>query len=184
LHRHETREPVAGDDEAARVLRQVARKAAQRGGELEPLARDARFGIEARLAQPGRLHAGIPPRLSAGELLDAARIDAERAADVAQRRARAVADDGGGERGAVPPVFFVEVLNDLLATLELEVDVDVGRFVALSADEALEEHAGTRGIDLGDAQAIADRRVRGRSATLAQDAAAAREADDVGDGEE
>ena len=36
-------------------------------------------------------------------------------------------------------VAFVEVLDDLLAPLMLEVDVDVGRLVALGRDEAGEE---------------------------------------------
>ena len=162
----------------------MARKAAQRRGELEPLARDARARIEARFAQSSRLHACVPPGMPARELLDAPRIDAQRAPDVAQRRARAVADDGGGERRAIAPVFLVEVLDDLLAALVLEVDVDVGWLVALAADEALEEHARARGVDLGDAQAIADRRIRRRAAPLAQDAAAAREAHDVGHREE
>ena len=71
--------------------------------------------------------------------LDALQVDAERLADVAQRRARPVADDHRGQRGAVPAVLAVDVLDDLLAALVLEVDVDVGRLVALGADEALEQ---------------------------------------------
>jgi hypothetical protein len=40
---------------------------------------------------------------------------------------------------------YVEVLDDLLAALVLEVDVDVGRLVALAADEALEQQRGRSG---------------------------------------
>ena len=38
-------------------------------------------------------------------------------------------------------VLAVDVLDHLLAALVLEVDVDVGRLVALGADEALEQQA-------------------------------------------
>ena len=51
-------------------------------------------------------------------------------------------------------------------------------------DEALEQHAHPRRVDFGDAERVADRGVGGRAAALAQDAFAARERDDVVDGEE
>ena len=57
------------------------------------------------------------------------------------------------------PYFSIDVLNHFLAPLVLEIDVDIGRFVALAADEPLEEHIHPIGIDGSDAQAIADRRV-------------------------
>ncbi len=66
----------------------------------------------------------------------------------------------------------------------LEIDVDVGRLVALAADEALEQEIEPRRIDRGDAEAIADRRIRRRAAALAQDAELPRLAHDVVDGEE
>ena len=66
----------------------------------------------------------------------------------------------------------------------LEVDVDVGRLVALGRDEALEQQIDAVGIDGGDAEAIADRRIGGRAAALAEDAARAGKADDVVNGEE
>ena len=37
-----------------------------------------------------------------------------------------------------------------------EIDIDVGRLVARGADEALEQDIDARGIDRGDAKAIAD----------------------------
>ena len=66
----------------------------------------------------------------------------------------------------------------------LEVDVDVGRLVALLADEALEQHRHARRIDFGDAERVADGRVGRRSAALAEDVLRPRESDDVLDGEE
>ena len=47
-------------------------------------------------------------------------------------------------RGAVAAVAGVDILDHLLAPLVLEIDVDVGRLVALRRDEALEQE-----IDLG-----------------------------------
>jgi hypothetical protein len=71
--------------------------------------------------------------------VDAVQVEAQRAPHVAQRAARAVADDHTGQRGAVAAVLAVDVLDDLFAALVLEVDVDVGRLVALGADEAFEQ---------------------------------------------
>ena len=43
------------------------------------------------------------------------------------------------DAGAVAAVAVVDVLDHLLAPLVLEIDVDVGRLVALGRDEALEQ---------------------------------------------
>ena len=83
------------------------------------------------------------------------------------------------QRGAVSVVGVVDPLDDFLAPLVLEVDVDVGWFAALCTDEALEQQAGTRRVDRRDAQHVADRRVGGRTAPLAQDALRFREPDDA-----
>ena len=66
----------------------------------------------------------------------------------------------------------------------LEVDVDVGRLVALGRDEALEQEVEARRIDLGDPEAEADRGIGRRAAALAENAARAGEAHDVVHGEE
>jgi hypothetical protein len=108
-----------------------------------------------------------------------ARLTPKRPADVAQRAAAPVADHRRGQRRALAAVAPVDVLDHLLAPLVLEVDVDVRRLVALARDEALEQHAGARRVHRGDAERVADRRVRGRAAALAQDAAFACETDDV-----
>ncbi len=84
----------------------------------------------------------------------------------------------------MPAVFAVDVLDDFFAPLVLEVDVDVGWFVAFGADEALEQHAHSRRVDLGDTQAITHRRIGRAAAPLAQDALGARPLHDVGHGQE
>ena len=82
------------------------------------------------------------------------------------------------------PYLRVDVLDHLLAPLVLEVDVDVGRLGPLGGDEALEQQAAAHRIDLGDAEAVADRGIGRRAAALAEDALRARIAHDVVDGEE
>ena len=94
---------------------------------------------------------------------------AERLADLADGRAAAIGDHGGGDAGALAAVFFVDVLDHLLAPLVLEIDVDVGRLVALGGDEALEQQVAAHRVDLGDAEAIADGGIGGRAAALAED---------------
>ena len=53
--------------------------------------------------------------------------EAHHLADLADRRARAVMDDGRGDPGPLAAVFVVDVLDHFLAPLMLEIDVDVGR---------------------------------------------------------
>ena len=96
----------------------------------------------------------------------------------------AVADDVRDHRRVAAPVLRVDVLDDLLAPLVLEVEVDVGRLGALLREEALEEEPHPHRIDRGDAEAVADRRVRGRAAALAEDVLLAAELDDLAHGEE
>ena len=126
--------------------------------QLDPQLADRRVGIEAVLAQAfGVDLAAVEPMLAACHRGNAIEVDAHRAAHVAQRRARPVADHHRGQRGAVAAVLAVDVLDHLLAALVLEVDVDVGRLVALGADEALEQQLGALGVDLGHLQAITHR---------------------------
>src|SRR5207248_3577712 len=96
----------------------------------------------------------------------------------------AITDDGRGNSGALAPVTSVDVLDHFLASLVLEIDVDVRRLASFGGNEAFEQKIGALGIDLGDAEAEAHRRIRRRAAALAQDVARAREADDVIDREE
>jgi hypothetical protein len=108
--------------------------------------------------------------LVAGELVDALQVDAQRLADIADRGTRTIADHRRRQRGTVAPVLLVDVLHHFFASLVLEVDVDVGRLVSLLADEAFEQHAGPRGIDFCDAEAVAHRGVGCGAASLTQDA--------------
>ena len=71
------------------------------------------------------------------------------------------------------PILLVDVLHDFFAPLVLEVDVDVGRLVALLGDEALEQQIHAGRIDFGHAEHITDGGVGGAAASLAQNVLAA-----------
>ena len=187
LDRHYFVEPRAGDDEAADMLRQMARKALQFLGQLK------------RHLQPriGRIEAGAahflfgdavrrPAPQRRGQRRHDILREPERLADFAHRAAAAIRDHGGGEARMFAAIFLVDVLDHLLAPLMLEIDVDIRRLAALGRHEALEQQIDGIGADIGDAEAIADDRIRRRTAALAQDRlfSRAREADDVMDGEE
>ena len=114
LDRHQAVEPAARDDETADVLRQVAGKALQRPRprqcQRHPFSYARTRRIEAGLIEALRpLVRLVPPGEIGGQRVDAVVVDAQRAPAVAQRRAAAVADDHGGERGAGAAVFAVEV---------------------------------------------------------------------------
>ncbi len=66
----------------------------------------------------------------------------------------------------------------------LEIDIDVGRFIAFPADETAEQQGALRRIDLGDAEAVTHRRVGRRATALAQDALLAGKLDNVVDRQE
>ncbi len=68
----------------------------------------------------------------------------------------------------------------------LEIDIDIGRFVAVFGDEAVEQQCMLRWVDRGDAEAEAHRRIGGAAAPLTQDwrIDPARIVDDILDGEE
>jgi hypothetical protein len=77
---------AARDDEAADVLRQVARKAAQLLGDRQPLLDARRRRIEAEFGEALRqLLALVPPGQRGGQRVDLGDAEAQRPAGVAQR---------------------------------------------------------------------------------------------------
>ena len=184
-HRRDLVEPVAGDDEAAAVLGQMAWKADQRLRHFERELEGRVGGIK-----PGRAHTILADRrcllAPGGSVKSGDDIvgEAEDLGRFADRRARAISDHRGGEAGALAPIVIIDILDHLFAPLVLEVDVDVGRLVALGRDETLEQKIEMRRIDLSDAKAITDRGIGRRAAALTEDSLRAREAHDVVHGEE
>ena len=108
-------------------------------GQLDGLP-DRRIGrIEPGLADVivGQAVAIAPHGL--GQRRGDVRRQAQRLADFADGAARAIVDDGRADGGAVAAIALIDVLDDLLAPLVLEIDVDVGRLAAVFRDEAGEQ---------------------------------------------
>ena len=171
--------------EAADMLGEVAREVAELAGQCEREAEPAVGRVEAE-APDFVFHGGrggpVPERACEGA--DGVFRKAEDLAHVADGAAAPVADDRGGEACAVASVAGVDVLDDFLAALVLEVDVDVWGLAALGRDEALEQEVDLVRVDFRDVEAVADGRVRSRAAALAEDPPAACKAHDVVDGQE
>jgi hypothetical protein len=109
---------------------------------------------------------------------------AHRLAGIADRSAPAIADDGRRQSGTIAAIFRVDVLDHLLATLVLEIDVDIGRLATLGRNETLEQQIEARRVDRRHPEAVADRGVGRRAAALAEDAARPGEAHQILDGQE
>ena len=77
-------------------------------------------------------------------------------ARITQRRTWTVTYQRSSKGGTLTTVFDVDVLNDLLASMMLKVNINVGRFVTLFGNKTLKEHAHARWINLGNAKAVAD----------------------------
>ncbi len=169
---HLDHRPVA-DHHAAGVDAEVTRRVLDLERQLEHRLGDRAVG----LCRRGR-HAAPPvDLLRPGVLL--AGLEAERLGHVAHRRARPVRDHVGDLGGVMAPVAFVDVLDHLLPPVALDVDVDVGRAVALGRQEPLEQQPERHGVGGRDADRVADRRVGGAPPALAEDVGAAAELDDV-----
>ena len=64
----------------------------------------------------------------------------------------------------VAPVFFVDVVDDLLTALVAEVNVKVGHGNALGVEEAFKNQVVADGVDVGDAHAVGGKAARARTA--------------------
>jgi hypothetical protein len=158
----------AGDDKAADMLGQMTRKADELPDEFSQHTNRAIGRVEAGLVHEvfGQ-DIFVPPLVPFRECGDVVERQAECLADVANRRSGSIGNDLRDNAGMLSPVFVINVLEDLLAAFVLEVDVNVGRFVALGADETLEEQFRPIGIDAGDSEDVADGGVGGTAAPLA-----------------
>src|SRR5258708_20550441 len=116
----------------------MARKTGQGGGKSDEAPHARALGIVARLAQTGdELPAVVPPGDRLGDSVYMQRIEPKRFPDVAQRALGLISDERGRQRSALTAVFALDVLDDFLAPLVLEIDVDIGRLVSLFPNETL-----------------------------------------------
>src|SRR3546814_5035298 len=72
-------------------------------------------------------------------------------------------------------IGLVNPLDDFLAPLMLEIDVNIGGLAPFGRDEAFEQQLGAHRVDRGDPENIADRAVRRRAAALAENLARSEE---------
>src|SRR5579883_517793 len=185
LDRHHFAELAARDDEATRVLGQMAWEADQLRGQLQSAAQIEVARIQPRFANVPFLDSlASPTPERAGENTDRVGRKAQRLADIADRALRPIGHERRDDTRAVATVLFIDILDHLLAPLMLEIDIDVGRLLALGGDETFEQELHLLRIDGRDAEHVADRRIGGRAAALAKDLFILRKAHDVVDGEE
>ena len=70
----------------------------------------------------------------------------------------------------VGAVLVLDVVDDAVAPVLAEVDVEVGHRHALRIEEALEQQVVAQRIEVGDAQRVGDQRARARAAARARPA--------------
>ena len=85
----------------------------------------------------------------------------------------------------VAAVVLLHVVDDLVAPVLAEVDVEVRHRHAVGIEEALEQQAEAQRIEVGDGERIGDQRAGARAAARAdRDALRLRPLDEVGDDQE
>ncbi len=182
--RHIFIEPVLGQHVAADMLGQMTRKFDQFGRQLHRAMNHGVLGIEAGLPDLHLVEAvapASPDRIGqqSGDVFG----QAQRLADVADRTARPVMNDGGHDRGTVAAIAIEHILHHLFAARMFEIDVDIGRLAALLGEKPLEQKIDLDGIDGGDPQHETHGRIGRRSPALTQDVLRARIAHDVMNGQ-
>ena len=136
-----------------------------------------REGLVERDVELLRDHLRDGVRLAVGEIQNAGDVSYD-----APRRHRA---EGYDLHDAVAPVFFDDVIDDLLPALEAEVHVDIGHGHALGVQEALEDEAVFHRVKVGDPERVGDDRARrGASARTDRDPVVLGKFDIVPDDEE
>ena len=179
--RAEVRKRAGRDHHAAGVLAGIAGQVLQLQGEVDEVADvvlglvalpefaddPVRFLLRAR-AGPDRVfqrhRVGRLQRDQLGQSVDEAVREAEHAAGIAQHRLRrhgAVGDDLGD---AVAAVLARDVVDDLVAAVHAEVDVEVRHRHAFRVEEALEQQVVRQRVEVGDAQRPRHQRTRARAA--------------------
>jgi hypothetical protein len=182
--RHHLVEPAAGNDEPADMLGEMARKGLNLHGKRAHLSHARTVHIDAGAPQLGGAYgtaAHAPDR--GGERADHVFRQSEGLADLADGGTAAIGDDGRSDAGMVASVVLIDVLDHLLAPLVLEIHIDVGRLAAVRGDKPFEQEVAIARVDIGDAQAVTDRRIGRRAAALAEDVLTAGVTDDVVHGE-
>src|SRR5262245_54787309 len=104
------------------------------------LIRRRRMLVLVSFGDPMEVAVELPAFHVFGQGIDAVERQAKGLADITDGTPCAVSNDDGRHPGSLAPVFAVDILQHLLASLVLEIDVDIRRLIPLLADEPLEQH--------------------------------------------
>ena len=99
-----------------------------------------------------------------GDAVDVAVAHAEHAPAIAHHGLRRHGAEGGDLRDAFGAVLALHIVDDAVAAVLAEVDVEVGHRDALGIEEALEQQLVAQRIESGDAERVCDQRACARAA--------------------
>ena len=173
-------QPPLGDDKAADMLRQMARKADDFADQLQGQRQAAIRRVQPDFAQFGRVRGrGGPapalPRNHRQHIL----TKAHDLAHLADGGARSEMNDRRRQPRPVAAIFGIDMLDHLFAAFMFKIHVNIGRLAACFGHEAFKHHRDYIRCHLGNAQRIADHRIGRRPPPLAQDALRAGKFHDV-----
>ena len=162
VDRREIVEIAGRDDHAAGVLADIARQALEAARHVENRGHLLVFLVQAaqvffllqRLVQG---HADLE-RDQLGNAIDEAVGLAEHAPDITHHRLGCHAAVGDDLRHLVAPVVIGHIVDDTVALLHAEVDIEVGHGNPLWIEEALEQQLVFEGVEIGDLQRVGHQR--------------------------
>ena len=169
---------TVANDHATRMNAEMARRVFDFGGKLEHRCRNALIGQSSRGRNPTPTIDLFAPRI----LLT--RCVSQCLGHIAYCRAGSIGDHVGNLRSVVATVALIHVLDDLFATVAFDIDIDIGRAIALGRQKPLEQQAQRNGIGLGNTQRVTRRAVGRAAPTLAIDVGPLAELHDVPDHQE
>ena len=169
----------------------VARESLERLGERQQLANLLLLLLtlgEQRLHRTGVAQRDQLAGLERDQLRDAVAEQVRQVqhpADVAHRRLRGHRAERGDLRHRPGAVLLLDVLDDAVAAVLAEVDVEVRHRYALWIEKALEQQAVAQRVEIGDAERVRDERAgAGAAAGTDGHAVALGPVDEVGDDQE
>ncbi len=183
FHRHQVRHRIASQEEAAGMDREVAWKVQDLPDSIDEDLHPRICRIQTALGQ-GVTNGGAAPRAELGTAVESGLGKPQDLSHLTNGRLTPIAHDVGHHGGVGAAVLLVHVLDHLFPTVVLNVQIDVGRLGALLGEEALEEQIHSHGVDGGNPQAVAHRRVGGGAAALAENPLVPAELDDLVHGQE
>ena len=164
-------ETLIGDDETADMLRQMTRETDQFAGHIQCHGKRRRFRIKPGFANMfgwwwSAAAAPVQRQKRTGDIAG----QPHRFGDLAHSRTATIGDHRCRDAGAFTPVFLVNILDDFFAPLMFEININIGRLIALGRNKTFKQQIQSAGVDSRDAEAIAHGRISRRAAPLTQNA--------------